>query len=299
MLDVFPGVRLLALGPTPERARACSWSLGSGRAVVVEELARLVERTVSGRDAASDTVKLMLQSRGQALLSHAGRRAELGAGDLVLMDGAQPFALEMAPGYRQVVLELPRNLVGRRCQGLLGRAGESLRGVEPSHQLLSRTLDSIVEQVPKLTLERRAPLLEAVVALLASLVRSGARDPSESDRRFSRACADLDANLGDPELGAVMLAELQGISRRHLDAIFAARGQSPERLIWERRLERIGDELQNPAHARYSLIDIALAWGFSSQAHFSRAFRRKYGQSPSAFRRASTCGKSDALAERT
>jgi len=63
------------------------------------------------------------------------------------------------------------------------------------------------------------------------------------------------------------------------------RGQSPERLIWERRLERISEDLRNPAHARRRLIDIALTWGFNSQAHFSRAFRRKYGQSPSAFRR--------------
>jgi AraC-like DNA-binding protein len=285
MVLVFPGVRLLAAGPNPELARAWSWGIGSGRAVVVEDAARLVERTVGGQDAATDTFKLMLQSRGQALLSHAGQHAELGAGDLVLMDGSRPFRLEMAPRYGQVVLELPRRLVSRRCNGVLGRAGERLAGAEPAHALLFRALDAIVRQVPMLTPAERSPLLEAVVALLSSFVGSGASPASEFDGRFSRACADLEGNLGDPELSAAMLARLQGISRRHLDAIFSARGQSPERLIWERRLERITEDLRNPAHARRRLIDIALSWGFNSQAHFSRAFRRKYGQSPSEFRR--------------
>jgi len=46
----------------------------------------------------------------------------------------------------------------------------------------------------------------------------------------------------------------------------------------------VSEDLCSPAHAHRLLVDIAFAWGFNSQAHFSRAFRRKYGQSPSAFR---------------
>src|SRR5688572_10942797 len=135
MLDLFPGVRVVAASLRPERARAASWSLGAGRAVVVEDAAVAVERSAQGRDAASGTFKLLLQTHGQAQLAHCGHRVALSAGDLALMDGARPFRMELAPGYRQVVIELPRSWVSRRCGSLLGRVGEGLLAAEPSCQL--------------------------------------------------------------------------------------------------------------------------------------------------------------------
>lgn len=284
MVNLFPGVRVLAASARPERARALSWSLGAGRAVVVQDAAAVVQRSVHGPDAASHTFKLLLQTHGRAQLAHGGRRVELATGDLVLMDGAQPFRMELAPGYRQAVFELPRSWVSRRCGALLERVGQGLPAAEPACQLLFQTSLALLKQLPGLSSAQRAPLLDVLLALLVACARPGATlaDPRES--RLARARADIDAHLSDPELDAARLARLQGISRRHLDAIFAARGQSLERSIWERRLERVCQELRDPAHAHRRLIDIAFAWGFNSQAHFSRAFRRKFGQSPSAFR---------------
>ena len=283
MLDIFPGVRLVAPSENAERARAASYSLGSGRAVVIEEAARVVEREVQGGDRASSTFKVLLQAQGVAQVVHRGRRAELGPGDLVLLDGAQAFRMEMAPGYRQVVFELPRDLIGRRSSALFGRAGDTLSASTPAHSALSHALQGIVQHAPALSAQQRSGLLEVVVGLLSSLLGASEPDSSE-DRRWLRARADLDANLADPGLNAERLARLQGISRRRLDAIFAAHGQSAERLIWERRIERAAEELSNPAHAWRSLIDIALGWGFSSPSHFSRSFRRRFGESPSGFR---------------
>lgn len=284
MADLFPGVRVLSASAQPERARAHSWQLGAGRAVVVQDAASVVERNVQHPDAASEVCKLLLQTRGQSQLSHCGRRTQLTAGDLVLMDGARSFRLELAPDYRQTVIELPRRWLSQRCPSWLERAGERLAAAEPAHQLLFGSSQTLVQQLSALSAERRAPLLDAVLALLVALAPSAAASRTEAEGRFARACADLDAHLSDPELNAAHLARLQGISRRHLDAIFAGRGQSPERLIWDRRLARIQQDLQDPALAGRRLIDIAFAWGFNSQAHFSRAFRRKYGQSPRAFR---------------
>jgi AraC family transcriptional activator of tynA and feaB len=283
VLDIFPGVRLVAPSENPERARAASYSLGSGRAVVIEEVARVVERDVQAGDRASGTFKVLLQAQGVAQVAHRGQHAELGPGDLVLIDGAQAFRMEMAPGYRQIVFELPRDLIGRRSSSLFGRAGDALSASLPAHGALSQALQGIVQHAPALAAQQRSGLLEVVVGLLSSLL--GAGEPADNEeRRWLRARADLDANLADPELNAARLARLQGISRRRLDAIFAAHGQSAERLIWERRIERAAEDLSNPTLARRSLIDIALGWGFNSPSHFSRSFRRRFGESPSGFR---------------
>src|SRR5689334_17584495 len=83
----------------PRRARASCFSLGAGRAVLVQDGPRALERAVLGADAATETFKLLLQLRGQARLSHCGRRAVLEPGDAVLIDGAQSFRLELEPSY--------------------------------------------------------------------------------------------------------------------------------------------------------------------------------------------------------
>jgi AraC-like DNA-binding protein len=113
----------------------------------------------------------------------------------------------------------------------------------------------------------------------------GSGDSSPSRRRLARALVELEAQLADPELTAATLAAQQGISRRRLDAIFAEHGLSVQSLIWERRLVRVAAELGAESKRALRLIDIAQAWGFNSEAHFSRAFRRRFGQSPSAYRR--------------
>lgn len=51
--------------------------------------------------------------------------------------------------------------------------------------------------------------------------------------------------------------------------------------IQSRRLARAYAALVRPAHRHRRLYDIALDWGFVSEAHFSRSFRRAFGLSPS------------------
>ena len=56
--------------------------------------------------------------------------------------------------------------------------------------------------------------------------------------------------------------------------------------IRERRLERCRRDLTDPTLADWSVTAIALRWGLTDPAHFSRAFRTAYGLSPTEYRRA-------------
>jgi AraC family transcriptional regulator len=80
------------------------------------------------------------------------------------------------------------------------------------------------------------------------------------------------------------LAAEAGYSKRHfLRAFHASTGFSPHQYILHLRLKRAK---QLMARRSLSLLDIALESGFSSHAHFSHAFRQRFGVSPSDFRRA-------------
>ncbi|MFE7843234.1 helix-turn-helix transcriptional regulator [Streptomyces sp. NPDC057474] len=79
-----------------------------------------------------------------------------------------------------------------------------------------------------------------------------------------------------------------GISVRHLTRIFESTGRSPVRHIMERRLVEAHGELTDPGTRQTTIADVAHRWGFSSQTHFARHFRARFGMTPSAARREST-----------
>jgi AraC family transcriptional regulator len=101
-------------------------------------------------------------------------------------------------------------------------------------------------------------------------------------RILLRVLDRMDAELGS-DLSLTQLAAESGYSQTHFSRMFRdATGQSPHRYLQELRLKKAESMLAS--HAR-PLTDIALACGFSSHAHFSTAFRCRYGLSPSAYRR--------------
>jgi AraC-like DNA-binding protein len=67
---------------------------------------------------------------------------------------------------------------------------------------------------------------------------------------------------------------------------FAASGGTVAERIRARRLQRLARDLGDPRLAGRSVTMLALAAGFDDPAHASRAFRRAFGTSPSAFRAA-------------
>ncbi len=279
---VFAGLRVVAgrdFAPAVLAVAGC----GIGRLAELEGGAHRVERRVMSKDASSDVLNVILQLRGASTFRQSGRRGELGPGDLVLIDGAQNFDLELGAAYSQLVLQLPRELIARRHGGLLGRVAEHLAAESPVTKLVFDAARAMATPMPRLTLLQRAAAFDGMIGILGALRPERAGSPV--DDRFARAIADIDACLSDPALDAVRLADLQGTSRRRLEIAFAARGLAVHRVIWDRRLERAAWALADPAQGRRRVLDLALEFGFSSDAHFSRSFRRKFGVSPSAYRR--------------
>jgi AraC-like DNA-binding protein len=54
--------------------------------------------------------------------------------------------------------------------------------------------------------------------------------------------------------------------------------------IWAQRLDAAKRDLCDPNRAASSVSEIAFSWGFNDAAHFSRAFRARFGRSARALR---------------
>jgi AraC-like DNA-binding protein len=99
-----------------------------------------------------------------------------------------------------------------------------------------------------------------------------------------RVQAYIDDHLPLPDLNPSTIAAAHFISTRHLHAIFHEEGLTVSSWIRTRRLDRCRRELIDPFAAHRPVSEVAGRWGFPDAAHFSRAFRAEFGESPSAVR---------------
>ena len=66
--------------------------------------------------------------------------------------------------------------------------------------------------------------------------------------------------------------------------MFKSEPLTPAQYIWERRLEACSRDLLEPRLAGRTVAEIAYGRGFNDAAHFSRAFRERFGCSPREWR---------------
>jgi DNA-binding response OmpR family regulator len=101
---------------------------------------------------------------------------------------------------------------------------------------------------------------------------------SEDEVFLEQVLDVINERMGDSNLTVDWLADEVGLSRRQLHRrVEAVSGQSPGNLIRRLRMERASQLLRAKAG---TVSEIGYAVGFRSPAHFSKAFRQAWGESP-------------------
>lgn len=199
---------------------------------------------------------------------------------VLIQDLGQPLALPMAPLNGACII-LPRDVMARLVSGADALHGVRMGGTMA--QLLADHTWSLIRAAPTLP-ARQAPLFaratQQMIAACLGATReglAGARPQIEATLMV-RARRHIDANLMAPGLSAAGLAAALGLSRSALYQLFAP-FNGVARHIQGRRLERIHALLADPAEQR-PIAEIAHDHGMTSEAHFSRAFRKRFGYAP-------------------
>ncbi|WP_374652789.1 GlxA family transcriptional regulator [Dongia sp.] len=109
---------------------------------------------------------------------------------------------------------------------------------------------------------------------------------------LSRVIQLMESRLEEPVMSAA-LAKAAGMSLRQLERLFDRYfGMSPRRYYLDLRLQRARSMLQ---YTDMSIVEVAVACGFGSAAHFSRSYHAWAGKAPSAERRRPALGIMPAL----
>ena len=124
-----------------------------------------------------------------------------------------------------------------------------------------------------------------LVALAVGAARDAAHVASGRGARAARFAAiraDILQNLTQVRLSPKIIAKRQGVTERYIHMLFE---ETFGAFVASARLDRARDLLLNPATAAIRISDIAQRVGYGEITTFNRAFRRRFGDTPSGLRR--------------
>ena len=231
---------------------------------------------------------------GRAYFIQRDRCLLADAGDVVVYDTRVPYLFGFLTPMRQLLIDIPITTFDDRLDAELAALPLRIAPKPGAGAMLGATLRASVERFMKDPVERdAAQFAEHTRTLVAELIDAEVNGAGASRASLSyllTAKQYVATHLGDPELGPQAVADAVGLSLRHLSRLFAAEGESITQHIWSERLSHAYRELSDARLRKTSVGEIAFRWGFSSQAHFSRAIRERYGASPMALREAARTG---------
>jgi AraC-like DNA-binding protein len=102
--------------------------------------------------------------------------------------------------------------------------------------------------------------------------------------RITAIKAYILAEIANPDLCLAAIAAEQGISSSYVRKLFAAEGTKFTAYVLETRLQNVCRMLTDPDSRIHSVSAIAMMCGFNDVSYFNRAFRKRYGCTPSALR---------------
>jgi AraC-like DNA-binding protein len=234
----------------------------------------------------SDDVVLALPPSAANRVSHLGRELSPSAGDAVLMSSADVLRVDVPSGSHAMVT-LSRRRLAPLVPGLEDKFNRPVPRDTEALQLLTRYLRLFDDEQSLATPELRCLVVNHVYDLVA-LALGATRDAAAIAKGCGVRAARLHAikteilnSLNRHELSLAGLAARHGVTQRHVQILFESDGTTFSRFLLDQRLARAHRLLSNPLLAERTISTIAYAAGFGDLSHFNRAFRRRYGETPS------------------
>jgi len=276
------------------RARA----LGRAGAFVVRGTPQVVRRTRAAiAEAPADPLKLCIQRTGRAVVHQGDVEVAINPGEMALYDTGRPYDLRLEGGWTCWVMTLPRDALGLPARTVSAGMTRAFSADAGPGAVLAHLVSSTVETAEDL-LSGPDQLGEAGFQLMSSLLRSPGAAPVESaDVLRAEVLTYVQAHLHDADLCHARVAAAHGLSPRSLHRLFEGEAHSVVETIRSLRLEGVRAELLDPLSSTRSTMAIARHWGYHDQAHFSRAFRTRFGVTPTTLRREALSGQPAVMAQ--
>ena len=217
---------------------------------------------------------------------HAGNEFVTGRGDLLLLDPTIPFTNQARSAHDYRRWFLPRGLIEPHLPYDRRPFSIHLTGSEGLGTIVRCYLGALNETIDTLGHSQQPAVVDNFCRLLALTCgrTPGPQQDAVRAAKLQQAKDYISKHLTDSGLTPTQAAAAIKVSVRQLHLLFEPTGISFAEHVQSQRLEECRAALASPFSRDRSVTDIAYAWGFNSLASFYRAFRRRFGASPSEVR---------------
>ena len=239
--------------------------------------------------ATEDYFLVSIQSAGTGLVLQDGRTARLRPGDFALYDSTRPYDLVFDGDFQQYVLMLPGAMLRSELRDTHRLTAQRVAGLRGAGHLMINMIRTLAHDIGTLEPESAAAVAASVTHILIAGLRAlpDVRPVPRTNLaafHLAQIKAYVLANLDDPGLDVSRIARDLRMSVSSVHRGFAGEAASLGDWIRACRLDRVQRDLCEPALRARSVSQCAFAHGFNDAAHFSRAFRARFGCSPREFR---------------
>jgi AraC-like DNA-binding protein len=277
-LRMLPGLTLASIATTPNRLMRTRRLVADG----------------------NDDLILVIPTSGAVTISAHGREVALGRGDATFFSSAETNLSVIDAPSRFLSVALPVTTLAalapdfREAQSvLIPESRESIR-------LLIGYLEALGGDMALSSPEMRRQAVTHIHDLIAVAIgesREAAEITSGRGIRAARLRAiksDVAENFIRPDFSVHTVAARRRLSPRYIRKLLEGEGTTFSEFVLAQRLMQAHRMLGDTRHATSTVSQIAFGVGFNDLSYFNRAFRRRYGATPSEIRRAAHAGSAGA-----
>ncbi|WP_213954535.1 MULTISPECIES: helix-turn-helix domain-containing protein [unclassified Variovorax] len=233
-------------------------------------------------------IKVLWQERGHGHLDMGARAVDLPAGHWTVYEASRSYALRMEGDttFTAMVCDTGgHDGLASLAQRVAGRAMPTEGGAAVALAALAAMRGEGSRVAP----QSQAGVADFVTSLLAQEIQhvdssNGAARKRAQDALLREAQDYVRQNLDRNDLSPDQIAAAIHVSRRTLYHAFELAGETPQAMVQRLRLERCRDVLSHAGGQGPSITQLALEFGFSDPAYFTRVFRQRFGSTPSKYR---------------
>jgi AraC-like DNA-binding protein len=239
---------------------------------------RLVRTPALARSSALDHVMIQYQTSGHLRGEYDGRAVDLRTGDIGFLDFARATG-SSENDFSRLTLIVPRERLpaafrNRDLHGVVFDRGAA------STRLLGRYIRALWRSAPTLTSPQASAAVDAAFTLADGAWGAHGLDSEQEQATAATlrqmAVSYIDEHLTDRGLTPVTVAAALRLSRTSLYRLFEREGGVHAHIL-AGRLDRCLVALVDNRARSQSISAVAFAHDFNSEAHFSRAFRSRFG----------------------
>lgn len=237
-----------------------------------------------------DSLLVAVCRSGVAYLAQLGADLKLEPGSAVVCDSGYAGEVRITADTWLSLVRIPRTTITRLLPRAGRLAGATLDRNNAARRLLfgylSGTLDVVSDADGRAMQLYGEHILDLIVLALGAEgeAREFLEQRSVGAIRRDVIIREIASRIGDPELSATSIAAQIGVTPRYVHLLLEKTGKSFTQHVLEGRLGKAAALLRDPRSRLRKIADLAAEAGFTDLSYFNRAFRRRFGATPSDIR---------------